>query len=118
MHNFKELKVWQKSMDLAIAIYKVIACLPSEEKYGLVSQMKRCAISISSNIAEGSGRGSSAQFKYFLSISQGSAVELETQLILAKRLELLDDTFATDLIDRTIEIQKMDCALERKLTNK
>lgn len=118
MHNFKELKVWQKSMDLAIAIYKVIACLPSEEKYGLVSQMKRCAISISSNIAEGSGRGSSAQFKYFLSISQGSAFELETQLILAKRLELLDDTFATDLIDRTIEIQKMVCALERKLTNK
>ncbi|WP_421938231.1 four helix bundle protein [Pedobacter sp.] len=118
MHNFKELKVWQKSMDLAIAIYKVIACLPSDEKYGLVSQMKRCAISISSNIAEGSGRGSSAQFKYFLSISQGSAFELETQLILAKRLELLDDTFATDLIDRTIEIQKMVCALERKLTNK
>jgi four helix bundle protein len=118
MHNFKELKVWQKSMDLAIAIYKVIASLPSDEKYGLVSQMKRCAISISSNIAEGSGRGSSAQFKYFLSISQGSAFELETQLILAKRLELLDDTFATDLIDRTIEIQKMVCALERKLTNK
>jgi four helix bundle protein len=80
--------------------------------------MKRCAVSISSNIAEGSGRESSAQFRYFLSISQGSAFELETQLILAKRLELLDDTFATDLIDRTIEIQKMVCALERKLTNK
>jgi len=118
MHNFKELKVWQKSMDLTMSVYKIVASLPSDEKYGLISQMKRCAVSISSNIAEGSGRGSSGQFKYFLSISQGSAFELETQLILAKRLELLDEIFATDLIDRTIEIQKMVCALERKLTNK
>lgn len=118
MHNFKELKVWQKSIDLAISVYKAIDFLPSDENYGLISQIKRCAVSISSNIAEGSGRGSAAQFKYFLSISQGSAFELETQLIIARRLELLDDTFATDLIDRTIEIQKMVYALERKLINK
>lgn len=118
MHNFKELKVWQKSIDLAISVYKAIDFLPSDENYGLVSQIKRCAVSISSNIDEGSGRGSAAQFKYFLSVSQGSAFELETQLIIARRLELLDDTFATDLIDRTIEIQKMVYALERKLINK
>nr|WP_255524482.1 four helix bundle protein [Pedobacter riviphilus] len=65
MHNFKELKVWQKSIDLAVEVYKATSLLPNEERFGLISQMKRCSVSIASNIAEGAGRGSGPQFKYF-----------------------------------------------------
>lgn len=115
MHNFKDLKVWQKSIDLAVDVYQAMALLPSDEKYGLVSQMKRCSVSIPSNIAEGAGRGSSAQFKHFLTIGQGSAFELETQLIVSNRLGLLNDEYANDLINKTEEVQKMIYSLERKM---
>ena len=115
MHNFKELKVWKKSIDLAVEVYKATSLLPNEERFGLISQMKRCSVSIPSNIAEGSGRGSGAQFKYFLNISQGSAFELETQLIISNRLELLDDELSADLIEKTSEIQKMVYALDRSI---
>ncbi|RDC54933.1 four helix bundle protein [Pedobacter chinensis] len=115
MHNFKELKVWQKSIELAVEVYKATLLLPSDEKFGLISQMKRCSVSIPSNIAEGSGRGSGAQFKHFLTISQGSAFELETQIIISNMLELLDDGLAANLIEKTTEIQKMVYSLERKL---
>ena len=116
MHNFKELKVWQKSIDLSVDIYNAMAILPVDEKYGLVSQMKRCSVSIPSNIAEGSGRGSDLQFKHFFNISQGSAFELETQLIISNKLNLLNDELTTDLINQTTEIQKMIYSLERKIT--
>lgn len=89
--------------------------MPSDERYGLISQMKRCSVSIPSNIAEGSGRGSGAQFKYFLNMSQGSAFELETQLIISNRLKLLDDELSADLIEKTTEIQKMVYALDRSM---
>ncbi|WP_316828213.1 four helix bundle protein [Pedobacter miscanthi] len=115
MHNFKELKVWQKSIDLAVDVYKASSFLPVDERYGLISQMKRCSVSIPSNIAEAAGRGTSAQFKYFLSISQGSAFELETQLIISNRLDLLDDELSADLIEKTTEIQKMVYALDRSI---
>lgn len=115
MHNYKDLKVWQKAIDLTVEVYKVMALLPTDERFGLVSQMKRCAISISSNIAEGAGRGTDAQFKYFLSISQGSAFELETQLIISNRLELLSDDITKNLVDQTTEIQRMIYSLEKKL---
>lgn len=115
MHNFKDLKVWQKSIDLAVEVYKATSLLPNDEKYGLISQMKRCSASVSSNIAEGSGRGSSAQFKYFLNISQGSAFELEAQLIISNRLELLDDNLSTSLIEKTTEIQRMIYALDKSI---
>jgi four helix bundle protein len=111
MHNFKDLKVWQKSIDLAVDIYKAMLQLPADEKFGLISQMKRCSVSIPSNIAEGSGRGSNPQFKHFLNISQGSAFELETQLI----IELLDDDLAEKLVNQTTEVQKMIYSLERKI---
>ena len=115
MHNFKELKVWQKSIDLAVDVYKAMMNLPSDEKFGLVSQMKRCSVSISSNIAEGSGRGSNPQFKHFLNISQGSAFELEPQLIISNRLELLDDDLTEKIVNQTTEVQKMIYSLERKI---
>lgn len=78
--------------------------------------MKRCSISIASNIAEGSGRGTELQLKHFLNISQGSAFELETQLIVANRLGLLSDELTTILVDDVTEVQKMIYSLEKKIT--
>lgn len=115
MHNFKDLKVWQKSIDLAVDIYRAMSSYPNEEKYGLVSQMKRCSVSIPSNIAEGSGRGTNKDFKRFLDISQGSAFELETQLIISQRLALIEAETANELIAKTTEIQKMLFGLGNKI---
>ena len=76
MHNFKELKFWQKSIYLSVLIYKHTASFPSEEKFGLVSQLRRASVSIASNIAEGASRESIKEFLYFLTISNGSAFEI------------------------------------------
>lgn len=83
---FKELIVWQKSMDLVVEIYQIIRALPYEERFALADQMRRAAISIPSNIAEGNSRQSSKEYHHFLSISLGSMAELETQLLLCQRL--------------------------------
>src|SRR5210317_1293844 len=89
MKNLKKLKVWQKGIELVVDIYKSTNTFPKEEMYGLTSQIKRSAISIPSNIAEGSGRGSDKDFNRFLDIALGSSFELETQLIITKELEFL-----------------------------
>jgi len=86
MASHKELKVWQESMDLVVCIYETVKNFPKEELYGLTSQMKRSAVSIPSNIAEGAGRQSQAEFIRFLYIALGSVSELETQLEIAFRL--------------------------------
>ena len=93
MKNFKNLKVWQRGIELVVDVYKKTNNFPNEELYGLTSQIKRSAISIPSNIAEGSGRGSKKDFNRFLDISLGSSFELETQLIIAKRLDFINDDF-------------------------
>ncbi len=81
MHHFKILTGWQKSIELVADVYTLLANYPIGERYGLSSQMKRCANSVPSNISEGSGRNSKKEFKYFLSVSKGSLNELQTQLI-------------------------------------
>ncbi|MEQ9229289.1 MAG: four helix bundle protein [Cyclobacteriaceae bacterium] len=91
MHRYKELLVWQKAMDLSQQIYEQTANFPSEEKFGLVSQMRRCSVSIASNIAEGAGRNSNGEFNQFLGIAQGSAFELETQVLLATRMRFISN---------------------------
>ena len=91
MHNFKELKVWQKAIDFSVEIYKNTASFPAEEKFGLISQLRRSAVSISSNIAEGSSRTSDKEFFHFLSHSIGSAYESETQIIISDRLKYVSD---------------------------
>ncbi len=85
--SFRELRVWNKSMDLATMVYSISADFPKSEIYGLSSQMRRAAVSIASNIAEGSARGTKKDFKQFVAIARGSNCELQTQLLLAKRLE-------------------------------
>lgn len=115
MHNVEDLKIWKKSMDIVVAIYKITEHFPIEEKYGLISQIRRCAVSIPSNIAEGAGRSTKGEFKNFLSIANGSAYELFTQLILSQKLEFLPKDSANTIIEKVVEIQKMNYALIRSL---
>ena len=116
MHNFKDLRVWQKAIDLTAEIYSLLSTFPSEEKFGLVSQMKRAAVSIPSNIAEGAGRNSNKEFKYFLSISLGSLFEIETQLIIANRLELVNIKTTEQLNNTISDLQRMIFASEKTLS--
>ena len=90
MHSFRDLTVWQKSMDLVVLTYRLSEKFPSDERFGLTSQMRRAAVSIPSNIAEGRRRGTSKEYRQFLQVSYGSGGELETQLEIALRLEYLN----------------------------
>lgn len=88
-HDFKKMKIWQDSMEITKEVYKLTSDFPKHEQYGLIQQMRKAAVSIPSNIAEGCGRGSDPQLAHFLDIAQGSAFELETQLYLATELNFL-----------------------------
>ena len=89
MHNYKQLKIWNKSIDLVVDIYKATAEFPRDERFGLTSQTQRSAVSIPSNIAEGAGRNSGKEFVHFLAVSNGSSYELETQILVAERLNFI-----------------------------
>jgi len=112
----KDLEVWKRSIDLVVEIYNIAKVLPSDEKYGLISQLKRSAVSIPSNIAEGAGRSSTKEFIRFLDIANGSLSELETQLIIVKRLNLHE---TEELIDtKIVYIRKMLFRLKESLKRK
>lgn len=117
MHNYKELIIWQKAIDLVTDIYKVTVEFPDFEKYGLSCQIQRSAVSIPSNIAEGSGRRSEKDFLRFLDVSKGSAFELETQLIIALKLNYLSKEEAEEIFSRISELQKMIYGFCKKLKN-
>jgi four helix bundle protein len=106
-HNFKNLKVWQKAVELAVLVYEVTKSFPSEEKFGITSQMRRSSVSTSSNIAEGSARNSSKAFCNCLDISLGESFELETQLIIAFRTGILPEEKFSLLSLEIAELQKM-----------
>jgi four helix bundle protein len=111
MNNFRELVVWQKSIDLVVRIYETTLGFPTEERFNLVSQMQRAATSIPSNIAEGAGRDTNISFKHFLTIAIGSAHELETQLIISKKLSYINEDSCSLLVSEINGIQKMLYAL-------
>lgn len=92
VRKYQQLNVWQESMLLAEMVYKSLVHLPATERFGLADQLRRASVSIPSNIAEGAGRGSDREFVRFLQIAKGSLQELETQLLLCKRLSLLSNT--------------------------
>lgn len=115
MHKIDNLKIWKKSIELTKSVYLLASQLPYDEKYGLNSQIKRCSVSIPSNIAEGAGRNSNKEFKYFLSVANGSAYELQTQLILLTELNLITKEKVKPVIDVCIEIQKMNYSFQQKL---
>jgi four helix bundle protein len=111
-HNFRELKIWRSSMDVAKDVYFFTEQLPSEEKFGLKSQINRAAVSVAANIAEGSGRTTNKEFQYFLNIAISSSYELETQLILVEELYNIK---TKELIENITSIQKMIGGFSKKL---
>jgi four helix bundle protein len=115
MHNYRELKIWQRSMDFVVKVYEVSLSLPKEEKYGLTSQLRRCAVSVPSNISEGAGRGTNKQFKRFLEFSMGSINEAQTQIELAHRVNYLSKEIYNSLIDEALQIYKMILAFYNSL---
>lgn len=116
MQGFKELIVWQKSMELVEEVYRIIRLLPPDEKYALADQIKRSAVSIPSNIAEGRGRNSDREFLRFLNIANGSAYELETQLIICQRLGYMRTEQLQKAFRLCNEICRMLNAIIKKLT--
>ncbi|HEX6890150.1 MAG TPA: four helix bundle protein [Chryseolinea sp.] len=115
MNNYKELIVWQKSIELAVMVYHETQNYPRSETFGLTAQSRRSAVSIASNIAEGAGRSSKKDFGNFIGIANASSCELETQLILANRVNLLSDTALASLRALITEIQKMNWSLKRSM---
>ena len=115
MKNFKELKVWQKGVDIAVTSYKLVETFPNTEKYSLSQQITRAAVSIPSNIAEGSSRTSEKEYARFLEISLGSAFELETQYLIAQKLNFGNQELLTEGLQMLGEEQKMTMAFINKL---
>ncbi|WP_164111220.1 MULTISPECIES: four helix bundle protein [Sphingobacterium] len=107
-YQYKELKLWQKAIELVSDIYRITGFLSDKERFGLISQINRAAISISSNIAEGSGRNSNKEFVHFLAIAYASTYEVETQLIISRNLGYLLDGDLKEVIEKIIELQKMN----------
>jgi four helix bundle protein len=107
MHYFHKLEVWQRARKLCKSIYSITKTYPKSEMFGLSSQIQRASVSIVSNIAEGAGRMSNKEFVHFLSISNGSAFELETQVYLSKDLEYINDETEKALVEELQIIQKM-----------
>lgn len=115
MKDFKRLLIWQKAMDIVAAAYKMAADLPSEEKYGLRSQITRCSVSIAANIAEGSSRESEKEYRHFVQIALGSCFELETHCLIATKLELVDEKHLSNLLKMLEEEEKMLTAFIKTL---
>lgn len=106
MHNFRKLQIWGDAMVLAKDVYTLLKDVPGEERFGLVSQLRRCAVSVPSNIAEGSARTSDKEFAHFLRIALGSCYEMETQIILAHDFGYIQQTQYDDIINKIIIQQK------------
>ncbi len=113
--SYKDLVVWQKGIALAKLVYQLTKNFPSEEKFGLVAQMRRAAVSIPSNIAEGQARHTTGEFIQFISHAEGSVAELDTQLILSIELKFCRDVGAEAAFELIAELRRMLNALRRKL---
>jgi len=113
--SYRDLVVWQKGIELAKQLYGLSAQFPSEEKFGLISQMRRAAVSVSSNIAEGQARNTTGEFIQFISHAEGSAAELDTQLYLAVELGFVNSSDAAPSFALIDEIRRMLNALRRRL---
>ncbi|MBM3155081.1 MAG: four helix bundle protein [Chloroflexi bacterium] len=113
--SYKDLVVWQKSMDLVELVYRITEKLPASERWGLTSQMRKAAVSVPSNIAEGYGRKATGEYRHHLSISRASLLELETQVILSQRLSYLKQHEAGAVLNQIQEISKMLSSLVSKI---
>ena len=118
MHDYKKLNVWMEAMKLVTEVYKMTKTFPSEEKFGLVSQINRSAVSIPSNIAEGAGRNSTKEFINYLTVANASSYELETQLLISRNLGYINDGQLLPLTSAIETIQKMIFKLIKNLKTK
>jgi four helix bundle protein len=118
MRPHEKLDVWKKSIDFVVAVYESTESFPKEEKFGLTSQIRRAAVSIPANIAEGAARQSGKEFAHFLSNSQGSTSEVETELLIARRLNYVPVSRYQELIGSLDEIGRMLTGLTRHLQKK
>ena len=118
MQSFRDLEVWQVSLDLAVACYEATKPFPKEERYGLVSQIRRASASVPANIAEGHGRENTGSFIQSLRVAQGSLKELETHLLLSERVGLLGEQLLSPLLEQSNEVGKMLRSMIRKLQQK
>ena len=116
--SYKDLKVWQKGMQLVFRIYELTSTFPKDELYGLVSQMRRAAVSVVSNIAEGKGRASNKELARFLSNSRGSLHELETQVFVAAHANYFSRPVEKELVESIAEIGRMLCGLSNYASDK
>lgn len=116
--SYKDLLVWQKGIDLVKLIYKTTQSFPSDERFGLISQMRRAAVSVPSNLAEGQARKSTAEFIQFVSQSEGSLAELDTQLIIAIELGYCARNDANQTFELIGELRRMLNSLRRKLISR
>ena len=115
MNDATKLRTWQKSLDLADFIYEVTSKFPPQERFGLCDQMRRCAVSIGSNIAEGAGRNSQKEFYHFLGVSNGSALELQFQTELSYRRNYLTETERAQVMEHLDTIVRMNINLQNSL---
>ncbi len=115
--SFRDLVVWQKSVSLATAVYRMTHDFPREELYGLTSQIRRCAVSVPSNIAEGQGRMSTGEFRQFLGIARGSNFELQTQIEIARRLGLGEARLMNEADELSHEVGKMLYAILNRIAD-
>ena len=111
VQSYRELQVWQVAMDLVTLVYRETVQFPKEETYGLTSQLRRAAVSIASNIAEGQGRRTTGEFLNHLSMARGSIMELQTQLEIAKRLRFLTERQAEQILEMATRVAQMTNAL-------
>lgn len=118
MNNYKNLEIWQKSIALGTDVYSLLKNFPKTENFNTIDQIRRCSISIASNIAEGAGRNSEKEFIHFLSISNGSSTELESLLIVSNKLGFISDELKETFVEKINEIQKMNRFLQNYLINK
>jgi four helix bundle protein len=117
MHRYKELKVWQKAIDLAVEVYRITEKLPKDERFGLIGQMNRSAVSIPSNIAEGAGRNTDKDFNNFLGVALGSSFELDTQLVISNKLEYVNDQDFQKTVKELEHLQNMIVRLKISLNS-
>ena len=115
MHNYKNLHIWQEGIQLAKSIYQAVSKFPANEKYGIVSQMTRAAVSIPSNIAEGAGRGTNKEFANFLGIAIGSIFELHTQITICEQVGYFDAETTQQLEQQIILLQQQISAYKQRI---
>jgi four helix bundle protein len=119
--SFRDLIAWQKAMDLVVEIYRATASFPRDERFGLTAQLRRCSVSIPSNIAEGHGRSGTREFLNFLSVAYGSLNEVQTQIMLAERVGFLLPECSVQLLDQCSEVARivngLRASLQAKLAN-